>query len=141
MKKQPNREANNRRGSPQLIIEKSDGELWGRVTIKNTLIVENATTFESLLKKLKNLILEFEEVEVNDFVIVYDLTTFFENHSYLSITDIAKRTNINPGLMRQYASGVKFPSVDRVKLIEESIRQIGKELTRIKLHKPKREFA
>jgi len=37
--------------------------------------------------------------------------------------------------MRQYAAGIKFPSLERVKRIEGAIRSIGKELARIRLHK------
>ena len=43
--------------------------------------------------------------------------------------------------MRQYSSGLKFPSEERVKEIESAIREIGKELSKIKLHKRDREYA
>ncbi len=131
----------NQRGSPQLIVEKKDGELWGRVTIKGTLIYDYSNTLQSLKNKLKELILEFENKKVDDFEVSYDLTSFFESHSYLNITDIAKRAEINPTLMRQYAAGIKFPSEDRVKQIEHAIREIGKELTKVKLHKPDAAYA
>ena len=124
----------------QLIVEKSDGELWGRVRIKGNLIVDSANSIQSLEKQLKKLIYDFENVEVEIFDIAYDLSSFFESHTYLNISDVAKRSGINQTLMRQYASGLKFPSEDRVKQIEGSIREIGKELTRIKLHKPQREY-
>ncbi len=111
--------------------------------LNETLIYENAANLQSLKKKIKNLIYDFEEIEVEseNFEVVYDLTSFFENHSYLNITEIAKRADINPGLMRQYTSGIKFPSEDRVKIIEKAIKEIGKELIRVKLHKPQRELA
>lgn len=38
--------------------------------------------------------------------------------------------------MRQYATGIKFPSEERVKQIQEAIRTIGKELAKIKIVKP-----
>lgn len=37
----------------------------------------------------------------------YDLQSFFEYFSFLNVTEIAKRADINPSLMRQYASGIK----------------------------------
>jgi hypothetical protein len=37
--------------------------------------------------------------------------------------------------MSHYASGIKFPSEERVKEIEAAIREIGKELSKVKLHK------
>lgn len=124
----------------RLIVEKADGELWGRVTIKGNLIVDSASTLEALQKKMKKLIRDFESVDVADFDISYDLTSFFEQHPYLSISEIASKAGINPGLMRQYSSAVKFPSEERVKKIELAIRDIGKELTRVKLHKPVKEY-
>ncbi len=89
----------------------------------------------SLQKKLKTAVLEIEDIEIEDFDVSYDLTSFFEQHSYLNITDIAKYAEINQALMRQYAAGVKYPSEDRVKQIEKAIRQIGRDLTKLKLHK------
>lgn len=128
------------KAKPLLIVEKKDGKLWGRVTIKGNLIYDLANNLAALKKKLITLISEFENIEVTDFEVSYDLTTFFEQFSYLNITDIAKRAGINPGLMRQYSSGIKFPSEDRVIEIEDAIRAIGKELSRVKLHKPKPEY-
>jgi len=124
-----------------LIVEGTANELWGRVTINENLIVDSASTLEALKKQLKKLILEIEEVEVEDFQVSYDLTSFFTEHSYLNVSDIAKRVGINENLMRQYASGHKFPSEERVKEIQKSIREIGKELSKTNLHKPKKEYA
>jgi len=125
----------------QLIVEKADGELWGRVKVKGNLIVDSAKTLEALKKKIANLVYEFEEVQVGEFEISYDLTSFFEEYSFLNISDLAKRAGINPTLMRQYVSGNKYPSEERVQEIENAVKAIGKELTRVKLHKPQRQLA
>ena len=119
----------------KLLIEKSGNELWGSVKVNGNLIYDVANSIASLKKKLKTAVLEIENVEIQDFDVSYDLTTFFEQHSYLNISDIAKYAEINQALMRQYAAGVKYPSEDRVKQIEKAIRQIGKDLTKVKLHK------
>jgi hypothetical protein len=126
---------------PLLIVEKADGELWGRVKIRGNLITDSASTLSALEKNLKYLILEFEEVEVSEFEVSYDLISFFDEHSYLNISDIAKRAGINQALMRQYASGNKFPSQDRVTQIETAIREIGKELSKVRLSRRSREHA
>ena len=124
-----------------LIVEKGDGELWGRVKIKGNLIVDSASSFEALKRKIKKLIFDFEGVEVEDFEVSYDLTSFFEQYSFLNISDIAKKAGISPGLMRQYTAGLKFPSSERVKQIEQTIHQIGKDLTKVKLHKLQKDNA
>lgn len=125
----------------QLIVEKADKELWGRIKINDNLIIDSAPNLETLKKQLQKLAYEFEQYKIQDFEVSFDLTSFFEEFSFLNVSDIAKRTAISPGLMRQYAAGLKFPSEDRVKEIENAIREIGKELSRVKLHKFQRELA
>ncbi|MEO5565005.1 MAG: hypothetical protein ABIR18_16280 [Chitinophagaceae bacterium] len=120
---------------PQLIVEKSDGLFWGRVKIKGNLIVDSASNLERLKKKMKVLIFDFEDQEVISFDISYDLTSFFEQYPFVNIAEIANKSGINYSLMRQYSIGYKFPSSERVGKIEDAIREIGKELAKIKLHK------
>jgi|SRR5688572_3496878 len=129
------------RGRPQLIVEKADGELWGRAKINGNLIVDTATSLETLKKKIKSVILDFEEIEIDEFEISYDLTSFFEQYPYLNISEIANKSGISQTMMRQYTAGNKFPSEERVSEIEKAIREIGKELTKVRLHKSKREYA
>ncbi len=49
----------------------------------------------------------------------------------LNISSIAKRAGMNPGLLRQYASGVKHPSREQAKKIEDSIHKIANELREV----------
>lgn len=42
-----------------------------------------------------------------EFVYKYDLRSFFNYFSFLNVTEIAKRSGINPSLMRQYSRGIK----------------------------------
>lgn len=124
-----------------LIVEKADGELWGRVRVKGNLIVDSAASLAALKKQLKKLILDFEEVEVEDFEISYDLTSFFEQYPYINISEVAAKAGIDYAMMRQYSSGKKYPSEVRIKKIEQAIHEIGKELSKVKLHKPVKEYA
>ena len=118
----------------KLVIEKAEDGFWGRVDINNNLITEYALSLDTLKKQMKKLIFKIENIEVEEFDVSYDLTAFFEQYTYLNISDIAKRTSINSTLMRQYAAGIKYPSIERVKSIETAIRSIGRELAKIKIH-------
>lgn len=122
-------------GKHLLIIEMSDREYWGRIDINNNLIIDNAASLELLKKKIKKAVEKIEKVNINGFEISYDLTTFFEQYSFLNVSNIAKRANISPLLMRQYSAGIKFPSAERVKEIEQAIHSIGKELSTVRIHK------
>src|SRR5215218_8275926 len=93
------------RGKPQLVVEKSDGELWGRIKIRGNLIVDSAKTLNALVKKFKALVLDFEGLEIEEFEISFDLTTFFDTYSFISIAEIAQKSGVDYGIMRQYSSG------------------------------------
>jgi hypothetical protein len=123
-----------------LIVEISENEFWGRVNIKNNLIIDSAATLETLKTKLKKSIRDIERVEVENFDVSFDLTSFFQEYSFINISDIAKRAKISALMMRQYSCGNKLPSEARVKQIESAIREVGKELSKVKLHRKNKEL-
>jgi transcriptional regulator with XRE-family HTH domain len=129
------------KSKPQLIVERSEGQLWGRTKIKGNLIVARARNLESLKKKLIGLAADIEDVEVNDFQLCYDLTSFFEEYAYLNITEIATQAGISPAMMRQYSSGRKFPSADRLSQIEKAIHNIGRQLSKVRLRRRQKDTA
>lgn len=118
-----------------IFVEMAEGEFWGRVDINDNLIIEFAPSLEILKNKIRKTITNIERANVEAFEVSFDLSSFFEQYSFLNISDIAKKANISPVIMRQYSAGIKFPSKDRVKEIELAIREIGKELAKVKLHK------
>ncbi len=73
--------------------------------------------------------LQFQDIEIK-----YDLEAFFMEHSYLKISSIAEQAKINPGLVRQYASGVKHPSAEQAKKIEATIHKIANDLQQVELY-------
>lgn len=117
-----------------LIIEKGeDGKLWGRVLFKDNLITDFANSVDVLEKKIKKIVKDFHDKEV-EFDLSYDVSAFFENFSFLNQSKIAELSGINPGLLRQYASGVKNPSITQAKKIESAIHKLAKELKSVTLH-------
>lgn len=71
------------------------------------------------------------------FTIDYDLQSFFEDFSYLKISKLSAISGINDSLMRQYATGQKFPSTKQVARIQAAVEQIIKELSEVKLTRPR----
>ena len=67
----------------------------------------------------------FPEVE---FTYKYDLQSFFNYFSFLNVSDIAKRSGVNPSLMRQYASGIKNAGEKTYIRLASCIQNIGREL-------------
>lgn len=130
----------------EVIIEKGDGELYGRIEGKgNYLPVTAAKTTSKVLANLMMLIKDYkkhdsdkfwDKVDVNSitFEIHYDLQAFFDEHNYLKQSKIAELAGINSSLLRQYASGVKHPSSDQAKKIENAIHKLAKELQSVSLY-------
>ena len=119
-----------------LIVEKSKGELYGRVLYEDNLIIDSARSAKSLERKFKKLLHDFHGLDAKNIIFehVYDITALFDKFGYLNITSIAKRAKINPALLRQYASGVKYPSPSQAKKLENTIREIGKELSNVAVY-------
>ena len=67
------------------------------------------------------------------FEIKYDLEAFFEHYNVLNISEIGKRANINPTVMRHYKAGIKHPSKSQTQNIENAIHLLAKELVKVKI--------
>lgn len=116
-----------------LILEKGSGSLWGRVSYGKEMIVDSAA-IQALEKKLRRVLNDFHKLEDVEFDYAYDLTVFFEKFNFLNQSKIAELSGINPGLLRQYASGVKHPSKEQASKIQLAIRDLANELKAVKIY-------
>ena len=117
----------------QIILERENGSLWGRINHNKDLIVDSAPNLPALEKKLRKVLRNFHELESVEFDYVYDLTFFFEEFNFLNQSKIAELSGINPGLLRQYASGVKNPSKEQANKIQRAVRDLAEKLRSIKI--------
>ncbi|WP_342329288.1 hypothetical protein [Pedobacter sp. FW305-3-2-15-E-R2A2] len=94
----------------------------GRVICNDSLIVDEAGNVHDLEEKLKLLLFEFENVEPEMVVFeyFYDIYALFQEVDFLNIGKVAQRAGINAGLMRQYASQVKYTPATQARKIEAS---------------------
>ena len=131
----------------EVIIEQGDGELWGRIENKGFMPATVGSSVKEVLDNLKMLIDDHilhegkEDVfwkKVNTenihFDILYDLQAFFEEFSELKISSIAERAGLNPSLVRQYATGNKYPSAQQAKKIEDALHGLGKKLQQVAIY-------
>lgn len=129
-----------------IIIEKGDGEIWGRVEAPGFLNVTAGNSEAEITQNMLVLIEDFLEnegkeneywkgitLESIEFDYRYDLTAFFDLFSPLKINSIAEKAGINKALMRQYVSGVKHPSAQQVQKIESAIHAFGQNLIKVSL--------
>jgi predicted RNase H-like HicB family nuclease len=129
-----------------IIIEPGDGEMWGRIDAPYIMLTTVGNSVEEVTQSLKDLIqdhldhegkeqAEWQGVQVKDikFEYVYDLTELFEVLSAVKINSIADLAGINQSLMRQYASGVKYPSPTQAQKIQEAVHQLGQKLMQVSI--------
>jgi hypothetical protein len=132
----------------EIVIEKNDGLLWGRIEDKgNFMPTPYGKTTKEVIQNLKSLITDYvqnegkkdkfwSQLDLNNvrFEFSYDLQAYFQEHDYLKISSVADQAGLNPGLMRQYASGVKYPSEEQANKIRKAISKIANELIRDAIH-------
>lgn len=114
----------------KLILEGEDGSLWGRVAYDDNLIVDNAQSVNALEEKMRKLLFDFHQLDPTsyEFELEYDLTAFFEEFSFLNVTKVAEVSGLNGSLVRQYASGKKFPSAKQVEKIESAVKELAQKI-------------
>lgn len=129
----------------EVIIEKgNDNTLWGRIQDKGDFLpVTNAENTSGVLDNLNMLIGDYLRHEGKEdpfwrkvnpdkiqWDIRYEVQPLFDEFDFLNITKVAEHAGINPGLLRQYAAGVKHPSAAQAKKIEETIHRLADGMRR-----------
>ena len=78
----------------------------------------------------------WSKIDMNtaQFEIHYDLQAFFEEYDWITASAIARHADLNESLVRQYATGKKFPSLEQAKKIQTIIRDLSKPLQKLALY-------
>ena len=132
----------------EVIVEVKDGILWGIVENKGDFIpTPYGETVDDLKQNLKELVLDYQnndgkkdkfwskvDTENLDIEISYDLQAFFKEFNEIKISALAHTANLNASLLRQYATGNKYPSADQVKKIESAVQELGKKLKHVSIY-------
>ena len=129
-----------------LIIEKSEGMLWGRVERNGWLPTPYGNTLKELINNLKELVADYAKHEGKsdrywnniswsnvELDIRYDLVSFFELFPFLNLSAVATKIGINRTLLNHYKTGTKYPSAMQAKKIEDGIHSLASELSKVKL--------
>ncbi len=119
-----------------LIIEKTkDDRFWGRIEFDDDLLLDSARSADALERKMKKLLTKFHQIDPANvqLEVSYDLSALFSKIEYLNASAVASKAGISPLLLRQYISGFKYPSLERAKIIETTINELGQELIGIKV--------
>lgn len=63
-----------------------------------------------------------------------ELYTFFKSFPEINVSKLAHRMGISQSLMASYICGVKKPSAERLKEIENAVRNLGQDLSSVSFH-------
>jgi len=120
----------------ELILENQESMLIGRVSYNDNLIIDSDRSLQKLEKKLKILLSEFDGLEPDkiEFEHFYDVYALFQQFDFLKISKVAAHAGINAGLLRQYASQVKYPSANQAKKIENTIHELAEQMLHASLY-------
>jgi hypothetical protein len=128
----------------KVILEPGDGEIWGRCDAPHTHITTIGKNVQQVKDNVKALVQDHimhegknqiewqgKTIESIEFDYVYDLKAFFEAFTVVKVIEVATLAGINQSLMRQYASGVKYPKIKQVKKIQIALNNLGDKLVNI----------
>jgi len=60
--------------------------------------------------------------------ITININALIQRFDFLKISNVAAYAGMNAGLLRQYVSGAKNPSLDQAKKIEHALHKLASEL-------------
>ena len=125
----------------KLIIESTKDGIWGRWEHDGNTIVAQGNALEDLKQNFVEAVnLYFEETNRAQiirkgirFEFHVDLENLFEVNDYINISKLAEYVGINKSLLRQYAKGIKYPSLSQALRIEKALKNIGSNLLSTRL--------
>lgn len=71
---------------------------------------------------------EGKELPELEFVVHYDMPSFFNRFNFLNQSKIAERAGINPSLMRKYTSGVARAGQKQYVKLHAAVQSLAKEM-------------
>jgi len=133
--------------SIEVVVERHyDGTFWGTTQNIPGVVTAFGASLDELKKNLEQAFLEYvaaaaelgeawiEEVRTRkEWAFYMNMQALFALVPEVKISAIARRAGINESLMRQYATGKAVVSEDRLRYIEQTIHDLGRELQTVKL--------
>jgi hypothetical protein len=119
------------------VIKESQG-YGATAEIGNRFIATQGDTFQELQEMVLEAVnLSFEDegimYGIEEIAFTYDLESFFKFYRVINAKALAERIRMNPSLLAQYIKGIKKPSAAQTRRIVEGVRQIGRELSEVRV--------
>lgn len=131
----------------KITVRKENGTYWANTENIEGIVVAEGKTFEQMKKNMEEAFaFHLEECEEDgdldfvkkykkgvEFVYEIELDGISKQLRELNLSELARRLEISPVMMRKYASGKTKASEKRLYEIQNGIREIGKELSKVTL--------
>ncbi len=69
-----------------------------------------------------------------DIEICFNRQAFFKEFKELKISFLTETASLNPSLLRQYAAGNKYPSIEQAKKLEAAVHSIERRLNKVAIY-------
>lgn len=125
-----------------VILEKQNDGLWGRVEIPGLLIVTRGCSSDCVTNVLKALLMEYvlEEafqhsstVASLPFLHLYDTTAVWNLVKQLKASHISEQIGIDMELIGQFMTGNTHPCAETASRLEKSIQDLGRQLMEVSI--------
>lgn len=124
-----------------VILEKQADGLWGRIDIPGLMAVTRGCTADCVVNSLRKLLTEFALDEGHScaalasmaFSSVYDTTVVWNLIRQLKATHLAEQIGVDMDVVGQFMTGNTHPCSETATRLEESIRELGRQLMRVSI--------
>jgi hypothetical protein len=117
----------------QLLISYSDTGFRGTLSYgdyTNNLLDESVT---ELIEKAKNVLNQDLNLIDAEITLKYDVSALFNEFDFINVSKFAGYIDINPNLMRHYASGAKHPSEKQFSKILNAFYVVANRMREVSL--------
>jgi predicted RNase H-like HicB family nuclease len=129
----------------KVTVEKhKDGTYWGTIAVASGVVASYGKTLAELKENVQQAYADHYELAVElgedyakeldpqpSFTYLLNLKNMFHLLPEVKISNIAKKANINPSLLRQYKTGKTEASEEQAKKVLKAMHQLGEELLSI----------
>lgn len=124
--------------SLELIVEKSSGLLWGRISIGSLFLVIWGNTTTCLTTQIHEILTELITESASNrlprtlsFEMRYDMTEVWSFLRQVRVNYVADMAGIEQATINRFISGTEFPSSEQMVQIQKSLHELGNQLLRL----------